>query len=208
MNNSFAINILVNGIRDLRLNTCCEHKHRRGTRLSHFTIVDVVGGRACISCQNFEPELEYSESIKYKQDLLDSLEFVETTLDSSNNTESENRVIQHNEVLNGKIDSIQDMNEDYEKMSNCEMAFVVEKKEANSILNNQSVASEQDQHETINEEVNSVTVEDNESNDHLVSVIRGDEHQDQPVKYYYISDETLPKVENLDTDSDDDVDDD
>ncbi|KAH9494199.1 hypothetical protein DERF_014905 [Dermatophagoides farinae] len=42
INNSFAINILVNGIRDLRLNTCCERKHRPGTTLSHFTIIDVI----------------------------------------------------------------------------------------------------------------------------------------------------------------------
>nr|XP_027203963.1 probable serine/threonine-protein kinase DDB_G0282963 [Dermatophagoides pteronyssinus] len=51
INNSFAINILVNGIRDLRLNTCCEHKHRPGTTLSHFTIINVIGGRACFNCQ-------------------------------------------------------------------------------------------------------------------------------------------------------------
>nr|XP_046912481.1 protein PFC0760c-like [Dermatophagoides farinae] len=51
INNSFAINILVNGIRDLRLNTCCERKHRPGTTLSHFTIIDVIGSRACFNCQ-------------------------------------------------------------------------------------------------------------------------------------------------------------
>ena len=38
-NNSFSIIILVNGIRDLRLNACCEHKHRPGHKVNEFGIM-------------------------------------------------------------------------------------------------------------------------------------------------------------------------
>ncbi len=52
-NHPFSVILFVNGIRDLRINTCCPHKHRPGTRLSpDFTLVDVVGGRPCFACQN------------------------------------------------------------------------------------------------------------------------------------------------------------
>ncbi|KAJ6220848.1 hypothetical protein RDWZM_006660 [Blomia tropicalis] len=59
-NNSFSIIILINGIRDLRLNACCEHKHRPGTNITHFTFVDIVGGRPCFICQsNVTSDMEH-----------------------------------------------------------------------------------------------------------------------------------------------------
>ncbi|UXI16178.1 Beta-1-syntrophin [Sarcoptes scabiei] len=48
---SFSLTILLDGIRDLRLNSCCVRKHKLGTTIAHFTILNVIGGRACLECQ-------------------------------------------------------------------------------------------------------------------------------------------------------------
>lgn len=57
--NSFAIVSFVDGIRDMQINTCCEHKHKRGTRLSQFTLVDVVGSRPCLGCHSGGQSVEH-----------------------------------------------------------------------------------------------------------------------------------------------------
>ncbi|CAG2108111.1 unnamed protein product [Medioppia subpectinata] len=47
----FSMTVLIDGIRDLRVSTCCEHKHRIGSKISHFTLVDVSGGKMCANCK-------------------------------------------------------------------------------------------------------------------------------------------------------------
>lgn len=49
-NHPFCITILIDGIRDLRISCCCEYKHGPGTKLGHFTILNVQGGFPCGKC--------------------------------------------------------------------------------------------------------------------------------------------------------------
>lgn len=102
--NSFSIIILVNGIRDLRLNACCEHKHRPGTKLSHFTFVDVVGGRPCFACQSvssFDPKKADAKSMKYFDWL--SIKGMES-IDLSNDTEKKGKSDTEDEDNEGAVD--------------------------------------------------------------------------------------------------------
>ena len=47
----FCITVLIDSIRDLRVSTCCEYKHKKGLKISHFTLVDVIGGKMCANCK-------------------------------------------------------------------------------------------------------------------------------------------------------------
>ncbi|XP_054159764.1 glutamate-rich protein 3-like [Oppia nitens] len=47
----FSITVLIDGIRDLRVSTCCEYKHKNGSKISHFTIVNVSGNKMCANCR-------------------------------------------------------------------------------------------------------------------------------------------------------------
>jgi hypothetical protein len=57
----FCITVLVDGIRDLRVSTCCEHKHKKGSKISNFTLVDVNGGKPCFKCRN-DPNISYKST--------------------------------------------------------------------------------------------------------------------------------------------------
>ncbi|RWS10721.1 hypothetical protein B4U79_08585, partial [Dinothrombium tinctorium] len=48
----FCITMFVDNLCDFRVNTCCEYKHPPGSRIGHFTIVNIDGVTACESCLN------------------------------------------------------------------------------------------------------------------------------------------------------------
>ncbi|CAG2161380.1 unnamed protein product [Oppiella nova] len=60
--NPFSMTVLIDGIRDLRVSTCCEHKHKKGFKISHFTLIDVSGGKMCANCRKSANQMTKSLS--------------------------------------------------------------------------------------------------------------------------------------------------
>lgn len=191
VNNSFAINILVNGIRDLRLNTCCEHKHRRGTKLSHFTIVDVVGGRPCIACQSYDfVQTDYSGSTesRYKQDLLNQIDFDEMDHEKSD-------IVVKRRFSNIATDSSSYANGDFENHEDDKADDDSADKDED---NSRNTVDAKLNHDVLIETSCEAAFDaiDNSSFEPVVKTEEGHQSVDG-----FISEETLPKVVNLDSDS-------
>lgn len=229
--NSFAIVILVNGIRDLHMNTCCEHKHRPGTKLSHFTLLDVVGGRPCFACQSFDNE---RVDVKKYLDYFTFNELQAKDLNVSNDKDALEE-LNHNEdydsLKSTKINGYLDV-EKASEIRNKEQKTKTQTKEQNqdeAINSIESVAVQQDnmphgeEHsrekftgKQEQEQVQLVTLPNGEVASHLektsvqdltpshFAVMRDELEEMKAVDYRDISEETLPQVQSIDSDSDSD----